>query len=76
MSKGLDVVVVDPYVEEDTVFRQTNNYKFMSADEACEHADLLALLVAHKAFLQRDVLIKIQASKYLDFCSLTQREGS
>ena len=53
VSKGLDVVVVDPYVEEDTVFRQTNNYKFMSADEACEHADLIALLVAQSLFAER-----------------------
>ena len=76
MSRGLDVVVVDPYVDKDTVFRQTNNYKFMSVDEACEHADLLALLVPHKAFMERNILTKIQASKYLDFCSLTQLEDS
>lgn len=64
MARGLDVVCVEPNIEEHAGFVLT------SLDEALERADVIAILVGHKEFGSESVKLFLSNSGAIDFCGV------
>ena len=61
-GQGYDVVAVEPNIESHS------ELKLLSAEQALEQADVLAILVKHRQFLAAPVQGKLRAAGALDFC--------
>lgn len=66
MSEGYNVVAVEPNIESHTEFT------LLSAEQALEQADVLAILVKHRQFLTAPVQLGLRAAGALDFCGALQ----
>jgi UDP-N-acetyl-D-mannosaminuronic acid dehydrogenase len=60
--QGYDVVAVEPNIESHS------ELKLLTAEQALEQADVLAVLVKHRQFLAAPVQGKLRAAGALDFC--------
>ncbi len=65
-GQGYNVVAVEPNMESHPEF------VLMTADQALEQADVLAVLVKHRQFLKEPMQAKMHASGALDFCGCLQ----
>ena len=63
-SKGYDVVAVEPNIEAH------DKFKLVSLEDALKTADVIAVLVKHRAFLDNDVKATLRQRSVLDFCGV------
>jgi UDP-N-acetyl-D-mannosaminuronic acid dehydrogenase len=61
---GYDIVAVEPNIEEH------NEFKTVELDEALRTADVVAVLVKHRQFLDSAVKAKLAGMTTLDFCGV------
>jgi UDP-N-acetyl-D-mannosaminuronic acid dehydrogenase len=61
-SQGYNVAAVEPNIESHAEFT------LLSAEEALEQADVLAILVKHRQFVAAPVQRGLRAAGALDFC--------
>jgi UDP-N-acetyl-D-mannosaminuronic acid dehydrogenase len=65
-SQGYDVVAVEPNIQKHERFSVT------SLEIALQNADIIAILVRHRQFMNGSVYKKIQKAKILDFCGILE----
>jgi UDP-N-acetyl-D-mannosaminuronic acid dehydrogenase len=64
LSKGYDVVAVEPNIEAH------DQFVLVSLEEALKTADVLAVLVKHREFLNDAVKTTLSQLKAVDFCGV------
>jgi UDP-N-acetyl-D-mannosaminuronic acid dehydrogenase len=64
LSKGYDVVAVEPNIEAH------DQFELVALEEALKTADVIAVLVKHRAFLDEDVKTMLRKLSVLDFCGV------
>ena len=62
LSKGYNVVAVEPNIEAH------DQFALVSLEEALKTADVIAVLVKHRTFLDEDVKAMLRKRMVLDFC--------
>jgi UDP-N-acetyl-D-mannosaminuronic acid dehydrogenase len=64
VSQGYDVVVVEPNIG------QHARFSLASLEDALQQADVIAVLVKHRQFLNESVRKQLKAASALDFCGV------
>ena len=64
-AKGFDVMVVEPNIETHELF------ELSTLDHALACADIVAVLVKHKEFIQAGSMIALPIERVMDFCGLS-----
>lgn len=64
-AKGFDVIVVEPNIETHELF------ELSTLDHALACADIVAVLVKHKEFIQAGSMIALPIEGVMDFCGLS-----
>ena len=65
VRQGVDVLAVEPNITEH------DKFELVSLDKAFECADVIAVLVKHRQFLDTETLKKLRSFGALDFCGAT-----
>ena len=66
LAAGYDVVAVEPNIASHP------QLPLVSADEALAEADVQALLVRHRGFLESPMRDRLSAANALDFCGILE----
>ena len=64
LSKGYDVVAVEPNIQAH------GKFALVSLEDALKTADVIAVLVKHRAFLDDTVKAKLRQGSAMDFCGV------
>ena len=65
-SQGYDIVAVEPNIQSHEKF------KLLTAEDALQTADVIAVLVKHRQFVQLAMTGKLGSAAILDFCGVRQ----
>lgn len=64
-GQGVEVVAVEPNIDEH------DRYELVSLEKVFDYADVIAVLVKHRQFLDTEILKKLRSFGALDFCGAT-----
>ena len=64
LSQGYELVAVEPNIQED------NRFELIELNEALKSADVLAILVKHRQFMDAEKMGKFSGINFLDFCGI------